>query len=326
MMRATRTFTPILSRRTDRTNAVRRHPTVRARLGSLLSSCLGFLLLAILSVGPAPGSAAAAAAPWESLADGLSVSLWRSGGACPEDVTAVVLRIDPERFAFSIRSYRDDGLAAPIPLAEWRRRTGAALVFNAGLFFDDFSYMGLLFKNGAALSPKRHAQWQGLFVAEPVTPGPQRARIIDLAREEFSSEAPAYREAAQALMLVDRTGKLRVRQSTKRAQQTLIAEDTAGSVYVIKTMDAVSLFGIGECVRQTLPWLHQVMAMDGGSSSDAMLGTQILTHSDKPAGPPWWRSILDGTAPAIHIPLPTVIAVYPRETSPTSAPASPPAR
>lgn len=312
MMRATRIFTASVSR------LARGLRGTRTELG--ISRILCLALVAILSLATAVNHAAAAAAPWENLADGLSVSLWRSGGACTEDVSAVVLRIDPERFAFSIHSYRDEGLSAPITLTEWRRHTGAAVIFNAGLFFDDFSYMGLLFKNGAALSAKRHAQWQGLFVAEPVTPGPQRARIIDLAKEDFSSDAPPYREAAQALMLVDRTGKLRVRQSTKRAQQTLMAEDTAGSVYLIKTIGAVSLFGIGECVRQTLPWLQQVMAMDGGSSSDAMLGTHILARTENKPGLQAWRSILDGTAPAIHIPLPTVIAIHPRAASTAAAP------
>ncbi len=284
--------------------------------GSGTSASIGVMIALLLLMAWPPLTVMAA--PWEALAEGLAITMWAPGTACAEDVSAVVVRIDPERFAFSVHQFRDEGLSGPATMTEWRHRTGAALLFNAGLFFEDFSYMGLLYKNGTPLNAKRHGQWQGLFVAEPVVPGARRARILDLAADPFPGDAPPYREAAQALMLVDRQGKLRVRQSGKRAQQTLVAEDGTGYVYVIKTVTAASLFGMGDCVRATLPWLQQVMAMDGGSSSDLMLGTKILGQSAKATGEQPWRAIVDGTAPAIHIPLPTVIAITPR-TGPGAA-------
>ncbi|MFO0775070.1 MAG: phosphodiester glycosidase family protein [Nitrospiraceae bacterium] len=316
---------------------MRRHSSTDPRADSprtFHQSTLSLLRTVVLSTAvvclPTTSLTWAGSAPWDTLDPGLEISLWAPGTACPESVSAAILRVDPERYSFAVHYFREAGLSDPIPLSAWRQRTGAALVLNAGLFFDDYTYMGWLVKNGEALSAKRHAQWQGLFVAEPIRTGLRRAGILDLAVDEFTIDAPSYAEAAQALMLVDRQGKIRVRQSGKRAQQTLLAEDGNGSLYVVKTMSPASLFGLATCIRATLPWLQQVMAMDGGSSSDVMVGNQILSRTTKPTTslPPPWRALLDGTAPAIHIPLPTVIAVYPRSTThqPTPRPNNPQAQ
>lgn len=283
--------------------------TIRSSEAGLRGTCAALLLA--LCLLPA-GVQGADPTVWDSLAEGLDIVTWAPGAACPEEVSAVMIRIDPEVYGFAVHQFRDEGLSSPVPLQEWQRRTGATLLFNAGLFLDDFSYMGLLYKNGRPLSRKRHAQWQGLFVAEPAEAGMRRARVLDLFFDPFPEDPLSYREAAQALMVLDRTGKVRVRQSGKRSQQTFVAEDSKGYVYVIKTVAAASLFGLGECMRLTLPWLRQVMAMDGGSSSDLVIGAEVLARAGKIASTAPWRPIVDGTAPGAHIPLPTVIGITPR--------------
>ncbi|MDR4473322.1 MAG: hypothetical protein MRJ92_12000 [Nitrospira sp.] len=73
-----------------------------------------------------------------------------------------------------------------------------------------------------------------------------------------------YREAAQSLMLFDRMGKLRVRDSGKRAFQTVVAEDGQGAILVAKTADIVSLHHLADCPhRQLPPRCNRAMAMDG---------------------------------------------------------------
>ncbi len=284
----------------------------RRRLVEFLRHCTMAAAM-ICGVYGGPLSAATEPLAWDSLADGLDITIWSPGAACAEETSTIILRVDPELFSFAIHQFQADRLPGPIPLMEWQRRLGAPVLFNAGLFLEDFSYMGLLYKNGQALSRRRHAQWQGLFVAEPVEVGMRRARVLDLTFDPFSDEPPVYREVAQALMVLDRTGKLRVRQSGKRAQQTLLGEDTKGYLYVMKTVTAASLFGLGECLHQTLPWLRQIMAMDGGSSSDLAVSHDLLAKSNKAGTASLWRPIVDGTAPAAHIPLPTIISIAPRK-------------
>jgi uncharacterized protein YigE (DUF2233 family) len=198
-----------------------------------------------------------------------------------------------------------------LTIMEWRRRLRASLLFNAGLFREDYSYLGLLFKNGRSIAGKRHHQWQGLFAAEPVLPGLRKARILDLTTDTFNEGRPAYREAAQSLMLLDRTGKPRVRQSGKRAYQTVVGEEHDGHILVMKTTDVVALHPLADCLHAWYPALRQAMAMDGGSSSDLMVGEEFLPASESRREALIWRPLVEG-GHQDHIPLPSVIGVFPR--------------
>jgi uncharacterized protein YigE (DUF2233 family) len=250
---------------------------------------------------------------WTSLAPGMDVAVWTPGALCGGDVPPLVLiKVDPEEYAFGTFHYLDEKLPAPLTIKEWQRRTGATVVFNAGLFRDDYSYMGTLFKHGRSLGTKRHPQWQGLFVAEPNAPGLRKARVVDLAREPFAIEEGTYQEAAQSLMLLDRTGKPRVRQTGKRAHQTIVAEDRDGAIVLMKTTEAVALWELAVCLRDGLPAVHQAMVMDGGASSDVLIDGEAPAGSEEAQSflQPF-QTLLDGGGMR-HIPLPAVIGVVPR--------------
>ncbi|MGQ0811469.1 MAG: phosphodiester glycosidase family protein [Nitrospiraceae bacterium] len=244
---------------------------------------------------------------WNALEDGLALSLWQPSATCHDVPPLLMVRIDPERFRFSIHHFQDEGLSGPLMIQDWQRRTGAAVVFNAGLFREDYSYLGLLLKGGRILGAKRHPSWRALFLAEPVDPRLRKARVLDLEFESFREDQSPYREAAQSLMLLDRTGKPRVRQTGKRAAQTVVAEDGAGRILIIKTTDVVSLHGLAQCLHTGFAAIRQAMAMDGGSSSDVYVSQDLLV--DHPTYP--WQSTVEGTM-GRHIPLPTVISITPR--------------
>jgi uncharacterized protein YigE (DUF2233 family) len=250
--------------------------------------------------------------PWDQLAVGLEVGIWKPGKLCQDQVPPLyVVRVDPERFRFGTFYFRDERLAQPPTIQEWRRRTQASMVFNAGLFREDYSYLGLLFKNGRSLGSRRHPQWQGLFAAEPAEPGLRKARILDLTVDTFNEDRPAYREVAQSLMLLDRTGRSRVRESGKQADQTVVGEADDGHILVMKTSEAVELHALAGCLHRGYPTLRQAMAMDGGSSSDLMIGAEFLPESEVRRQAVPWRALAEGEH-ADHIPLPSVIGIFPR--------------
>ncbi len=254
---------------------------------------------------------------WTHLADGLEAGVWDPGSLCVDDVPQLmIVKIDPERFRFATYHYSDEKLPAPLTIKEWQRRTGASVLFNAGLFRDDYSYMGLLFKDGRSVGTKRHPQWQGLFVAEPVMTGLRKARVLDLAVDSFTEDHPAYREAAQSLMLLDRRGRPRVRQTGKRAHQTLIGEDRDGRILLIKTADVAPLWELAECLREGIPTIQQVMAMDGGASSDLLIAGHLPIRegtASQTASLQSLQTLVDGSGMR-HIPLPSVIGVLPRSS------------
>jgi len=243
--------------------------------------------------------------------DGLSISVWNPHTQCPDVGPLVVVEVDPDRYSFTVHYYQQDGLSDPLDIRQWQARTGHDLVFNAGLFRENYAYLGLLYGNGRSLGSKRHPTWLGLFVAEPSGDRIRRARVLDLNFDTFDEGHPPYREAAQSLMLLDRTGKIRVRQSGKRAHQTLVAEKGDGHLLIFKTTEVTSLHALGECLRDAFPPLRQVMAMDGGSSSDVAVSSSLRQATAKTAGLQSWLPLLDGST-LTHIGLPAVIGVSPR--------------
>ncbi len=255
----------------------------------------------------AQGPASAQEIAWDRLAEGFAVTVWTPGTACAQVPPLYMVKVDPERFRFAVYHYRVEGLKSPPMLPEWHQQTKALALLNAGLFLDDFSYLGLLYDGGKPVGGKRHTQWQGLFVAEPVAPDVKKARVLDLKHDAFDDEAPAYREAAQSLMLLDRAGKPRVRRSGKAAQQTVVGEDRSGNIIVVKTSEEVSLWDLAICLRDHARDLTHAMAMDGGASSDVLIGSE-LAGSQKGAA---WQPLVDGKGQS-HIPLPSVIGVFPR--------------
>jgi len=270
------------------------------------------------------GSAAPSDLSWERLTTGIQVTLWNPVNACPQVPAMLIVQVDPERFRFSIHYFRDEGLRAPLSITGWQQRTDAYVVFNAGLFREDYSYLGLLLKEGRSLGGKKHHSWQGLFAAEPTDNTLRKARVLDLAFEGFTEERPSYREAAQSLMLLDRTGKPRVRDSGKRAYQTVVAEDSSGAILVMKTADLVSLHDLADCLHRQMPSIQQAMAMDGGSSSDIIASPDLLHASkDMLQSRAEWRPLLEGNL-GVHIGLPAVIGISPRTGmgNPSSQPAS----
>jgi uncharacterized protein YigE (DUF2233 family) len=286
-------------------------------MGGQACAIFTLLLMACLA-WPSVTIAAGSNQPlWERLIPGLNVAIWNPSPACPDIPPLLMVQIDPERFRFSIYQFHDAGIPAPLPIHDWQRQTGAYFLFNAGLFREDYSYLGLLLKEGRPLGGKRHHSWQGVFAAEPKEPAQRKARVLDLAFDALPDEPFPYREAAQSLMLLDRTGKPRVRQTGKRAYQTIVAEDSAGAIIVMKSTGPAPLYELAGCLREALPSIKQAMAMDGGSSSDVLASPEVLGTAGNSGTPSGWRSVLDGST-THHIALPAVIGVIPR-TSPRQA-------
>ncbi|MBS0168589.1 MAG: phosphodiester glycosidase family protein [Nitrospira sp.] len=248
---------------------------------------------------------------WERLSEGLMVSVWKPIHSCPTVPTMLVVDLDPERTRFSVHNYAQEGFTQPPKIGEWQHRTGHPLVFNAGLFRENFTYLGLLYQSGRSVGSRRHSSWKGLFVAEPTAIGVKKARVLDLASDTFDEQRPVYGEVAQALMLLDQSGKIRVRDSGKYAYQTIVAETERGHILVFKSLGVVPLYDIGRCFKETLPTIRRAMAMDGGSSSDLRIVESLWEKDLHSQEGDSWKSLFSGST-SFHIPLPTVIGVSPR--------------
>ncbi|HEU4684453.1 MAG TPA: phosphodiester glycosidase family protein [Nitrospira sp.] len=238
------------------------------------------------------------------------MALWSPSG-CLDVPPLITIDVDPSRYRFSVHYFREERLDQPLDILEWQRRTGHHLIFNAGLFRENYAYLGLLYANGRSLGGRQHATWLGLFAAEPTIGGTPPAKIFDLAVEAFDEQRPPYREAAQSLMLLDQNGTIRVRQTGKHSHQTIVGEQDNGHIVLFKTTRPASLYDLGQCIHVEFPAVRRAMAMDGGSSSDMVLAPSLSRNAGKVGETSASAALLNQNQSG-HIPLPAVIGISPR--------------
>ncbi len=242
---------------------------------------------------------------FRSLRPGLEFTLLTSGTARGGSGRVAVLRVDPARLAIRVLAAPpgDEGHNA----GEWRRRSGALAVINAGQYLPEGGYLGLLVRDGVgrgSLLP----HLEGLFLAEAEAPLPP-ARVLDLRYASFDPQRNPYRQAAQSLMLLDRFGQIRVRRSAKVAHRSAVAEDEQGRILFLVTEGGHTLWELAEYLKGTSLGLREVMCMDGGQEAQLVVEAGGLSYRQfgGPTGSPEFP--LPWPAP----PLPAVLAVFPRE-------------
>lgn len=102
-----------------------------------------------------------------------------------------------------------------------------------------------------------------------------------------------------------------MRETGKYAYQTIVAETMAGHILLLKSLGAVRLYDIAQCLKAVLPDVRLAMAMDGGSSSDIRVHESLWQKDRETEDRTSWKSLFAGYTGG-HIPLPTVIGAGPR--------------
>ena len=262
---------------------------------------------------------------WRENAPGFEaarVNLLYGGRLGPGDLFLV--RFDPAHYAF--RPYHENEFPGTdqVNISGWADRLkGAAALINSGQYYPDRGYMGILFREGRSLSVGAHPQWKGFLVSRPRPGVPSylpEAAIIDRQLSPDELRPDDYENVMQSFMLLDQTGRIRVRDSYHLAGRAAIGEDREGRIILIMTPAAISLYDLAVALKSPALDLKQAMGLDGGFETQLLMrqnGTPFLTGGQ--------FSITDKRA--VYIPgylptLPAILAVEPRpplasDSSPT---------
>ena len=276
---------------------LRRRPIPVARLTALAALVVGAVVVARGVSTPR----------WRTLAPGAEFTTLRGEPFARRGPASIgVLRLDPARVELKVRHYTDTPALEPMVATAWLAETGGFAVFNAGQYYRDMSYMGVLVGGGDTLSSRPHATFQGLLVAEPDSGAPA-AHVLDLrdAGDSARATARAWKEIAQSFMLFDRSGTVRVRRSDLVSNRTIVAEDRHGRVLVIVTEGGYTLWELARVLMDSHLELALAMSMDGGFESVLCVqapGFRYASFGD-------WDG---GRADAQQVPLPAVIVARAR--------------
>lgn len=264
--------------------------------------------LALALQGPAAPRDDAA---WRNPAPGLEIRTMDGGAIARKGPDAItVVRIDPARWRADVFHHADSG-SRPADIEEWKKRTGAAVLLNAGQYYPSRVPMGLFIKDGKNLGTPLLKQWKGLFVAEPAgAPGSPRADLLDLQFDAYDPAAFPWRIAVQSFMLLDRNGARRVRRSDWHANRTILATDRSARLLVLHTEGACTLWDLAGWIHGADLGVRHALSLDGGFESQLSIQAGDFKYVSRGGWHVDDRG--DHSMPGVRMPLPAVIGFFPR--------------
>jgi hypothetical protein len=243
---------------------------------------------------------------WRAVGPGVEFAMLRGEPWCRRGSAGIaVLRLDPARARVRVAHYSLTPEARPLNIVEWQHLSGAVAVFNAGQYYPDLSYMGLLVCSGRVVSNDLHPEFKAALVASP-TSGKPGIGVLDLTRKPLDARAPGWLEVAQSFMVLDEKGVVRVRKSDHVANRTVVAEDRRGRVIVLTTEGGYTLADFAEYLRHAPLAISRAMGMDGGYEAEMCVNSGSFRYASFGR---WDNQHADTDAPGARTPLPAVIEV-----------------
>lgn len=266
------------------------------------------MLLCLIVLGRAEAQEWSHSPPeWRTLSPGLSFTEVQVFRHQEQVDTLAVVKIDPALNAFRVFYHK------PQTLKAWQEETQALVIFNASYFTAEGQPVALILVDGKALGPHKNPRMRGMFVAEPrgMAPDLPRATILDLQAAPVNPQTLPWTQGVQSFpLLLDHKGRIRVRESQKRAHRTVIAADRKGNILVFNTgEDFFTLYDLAHFLKTSAFDLDSALNLDGGAESQLYIKTKDFEYFS----PPTWKSRLGKFLEHQKFLLPTVVGVFPRK-------------
>lgn len=247
---------------------------------------------------------------WQTLGRGLSftqVEVLREGEVTEVLTTLAVVKIDPASNAFRVFHH------APQSITDWQQELQAPIVFNASYYDVHHKPVGLIISDGHAIGPARNRQMRGMFVAEPkgISPDLPRATILDLLTTPINPKKLPWTQGVQSFpLLLDYKGNIRVRDSEKKSNRTVIATDRVGNILVFNTSNRYfTLRELAQFLKTSKFDIDSALNLDGGTEAQLLIKTKDFEFFS----PPSWENSIASILDQHNYWLPTVIGVFPRQ-------------
>jgi len=247
---------------------------------------------------------------WQTLGRGLSftrVEVIREGEDREVVAALAVVKIDPASNAFRVFHH------APQSITAWQQELQAPIVFNASYYGPGYQPVGLIIADGRASGPANNRQMRGMFVAEPkgISPDLPRATILDLLATPINPKNLPWTQGVQSFpLLLDYKGNIRVRDSEKNSNRTVIATDRVGNILVFNTSNSYfTLREMAQFLKASKFEIDSAMNLDGGSEAQLLIKTKNFEYFSPPA----WENPIGSLLDRESAFLPTVVGVFPRK-------------
>ena len=244
---------------------------------------------------------------WRQIGRGLSftqVQVMKDGTAVTD---LSVVKIDPACNAFRVFHGK------PRAITDWQKELKAPIVFNGSYYKRDGKPCGLVISNGKAIGPTHNRRMRGMFVAEPkgMSPDLPRATILDLLTTPVDPKKLPWAQGVQSFpLLLDYKGRIRVKDSSKRSNRTVITADRNGNILVFNTSNRFfTLYQFAKFLKGSQFNIDSALNLDGGAESQLYIKTKKFEYFS----PPSWENSIANLIDEQRLWLPTLVGVFPRQ-------------
>jgi uncharacterized protein YigE (DUF2233 family) len=244
---------------------------------------------------------------WKALGRGLNFAQVQVLKGDEVVSTLAVVKIDPATNAFRVFHQAPQGIIA------WQQQLKAPIVFNGSYYDRSGKPVGLVISDGRPVGSAGNRQMRGMFVAEPkgMSPDLPRATILDLQQNPINLKNLPWTQGVQSFpLLLDYKGHIRVRDSDKRANRTVIALDRVGNILVFNSSNRYfTLYEFALFLKESKFDIDSALNLDGGTEAQLLIKTKDFEFFS----PPSWEDSLGSLLDQKMYSLPTVVGIFPRE-------------
>ena len=243
---------------------------------------------------------------WHTLSRGLIFTEVKVSRHGEEVESLTVVKVDPAFNAFRVFHHE------PRSITAWQEEVKAPVVFNASYYSPGGKPVGLVVADGKLLGPQQNRQMRGMFVAEPtgMSPDLPRATILDLVFGKIDPKNLPWTQGVQSFpLLLDYKGRIRVKDTDKKAYRTVICADRNGNILIFNTgNEYFTLYDLARFLKDSTFEIDSALNLDGGTEAQMYIKTKDVEFFS----PPSWKSRLATLLDQRQFLLPTVIGVFPR--------------
>ncbi|MCB2193205.1 MAG: phosphodiester glycosidase family protein [Deltaproteobacteria bacterium] len=145
----------------------------------------------------------------------------------------VVMRIDPERFAFRLLCAAEHGGKARTA-REWSREFRLVAVINASMYQKDgLTSVGLMLTKGYLNNPRRAKGHNALLALDPLASGLAPARLFDLTRTPLAEIRARYATLIQNYRLFTPARKNLWKRDDQKWSSAMVGQDGEGRILLM---------------------------------------------------------------------------------------------
>jgi uncharacterized protein YigE (DUF2233 family) len=205
---------------------------------------------------------------WETLAEGLVVGEFDLSRKSPvSNDSIVVLRIDPEMYAFRLLSTSEDG-GKPRTAWQWAEDFGLLAVINASMYQEDHKTSTGYMKNfGHINNGQVNPRFGAFMVFHPRRPGIPRVRIVDRYHQGWEEIIQQYDTAIQNYRMIGLKGDNVWKPSDKIYSAACVGMDNEGYVLFIHSRSPLSVHDLNQVLLELPIAIRNAMYVEGGKEA-----------------------------------------------------------